>query len=152
LAISSLLGFQGSRFFPLHEGSGIAELRAQHAKVADDDKIMIGMLEDDPDRAGGDAYGAIGALVLIDDIGAGGDAADCPFRADFFTFPALRTNVWPVLPGVRELGLDPEGRLLGVDFAKMLNRADLETEAASRALVSIDFDSHNDLLSQPSGP
>jgi hypothetical protein len=151
LAISSLLGFQGSRFFPLHEGSGVAEFRAQHAKIADDDEIMIGMLKNDPDRAGGNTLAAVGAFVLVYNISAGSDVADRSFRADFLTFPALRANIGPVFPGVGEFGLNPEGRLLGVDFAEMLDRADLETEAASRAFVPVDFDPHDHLLSPPSG-
>jgi hypothetical protein len=152
LAISSLLGFQGSRFFPLHDGSGVAEFRAQHAKIADDDEIMIGMLKNNPDRAGGNTLAAVGAFFLVHDISPRSDAADRSFRADFLTFPALRANIRPELSWIWELGFDPQGRLLGIDFAEMLDGADLETEAASRALVPVDFDPHDHLLSPPSGP
>jgi hypothetical protein len=152
LAISSFLGFLGSRSFPLHQGSGIAEFRAQHAKIADDDEIMIGMPENDPDRTCGNALAAICALVFINDVGPGSDAAYRPFRADLLAFPALRANEGPVLAGVREFRFDTESRFLGVDFAEMLDGANLETEAAARALVPVDFNPHDRLLSLPSGP
>jgi hypothetical protein len=103
---------------------------------------MVRMLENNSHRTGGNAYSAIGAFILINNVGAGSHAADSILRTDLGAFAALRANKGTVLSRVRELRFYSKGRLFWVDFLKMFDGADLETKAASRAFVPVDFDPH----------
>lgn len=150
--MSNSLGLKRSALFPLHDGPRIAELGAQHAEITDDNEIMVRMLENDTHGTGGDADAAVGAFVLIDNIGTRIRAADGTLGTDLGAFSTLRAYKGSKLARIGKLSLDAEGRLLRVDFMKMLDRADLETKAAARAFVPVDFNPHVSLLKSSSVP
>jgi hypothetical protein len=141
--ISDLSGFQGRLFFPPDNSSSVTEFSAHHAKIADDDEIMIWVLKNDSHRAGGNALAAIRTLDLVHNIGTGICAADGSLRTDLGAFTALRADIRTVFPRVWKFGFDTKGGLLRVDLTEMLDAADLEAKSATCAFVPVDFYSHD---------
>jgi len=142
-AISGLLSFQAFVWFPLDNCAGVAELGTHQAKIADDNKVMIRMLENDSHRASGNTFTAIRAPDFVNDVGAGISPADGSLRTDLGALAALGADIRTVLPRVWKFDFDTKRGFGRVNFVEMLDGADLKAKAAACAFIPVDFNSQD---------
>ena len=99
------------------------------------------MLEYHAGLADRDTVAAIGAFFFEHDIGAVIATVDGVLGANLHALAALRADLGLVHPRLREMRLDSQGGLFGIDLIEMADSANLHAQAAAAALARRDLDS-----------
>ena len=95
----------------------------------------VTVLEYDTGFADRDTFAAIGAFFCEHDIGAVIATVDSALGANLHALAALHADPGLVDARLRELCLDFQSGLCGINFMKMADGANLHTQAASAALA-----------------
>ena len=114
---------------------GVTQIRAFETVVADNDVVQIAMLEYHAGFADRDTFAAIRAFLYKHNVGTVTATVDGALGANLHTLAALRADPGLVYPRLREMCLDSQAGLFGIDFMKMADRANLHAQAASAALT-----------------
>jgi hypothetical protein len=121
--------------------AGVTQFDAFETVVANQDVPDVAMLEYHAGFADRDTFAAIGAFFRNNDIGTVIATVDGLLGANFNTLAALRADPGPVCPRLREVCLDFQSDLFGINFIMMADSANLQTQAASAALARYYFNS-----------
>ncbi len=104
---------------------GVTQLGASEAIVANNDMRYVAMLENHAGFAGRDTFPAISAFFFQHYVGAVVATIDSILRANLHAFAALRADPGFVYPRLREMGLDFQAGLFGINFIIMADSANL---------------------------
>ena len=105
--------------------------------------VKARVLENNSHRTGRDTLTAVCTFFPIDDVCPNLILVNCIFRADLGALAALGADKRPVFARVREFRFDPQGRLLWIYLAEVLDRTYLQAKAAASASVSVYFYPHS---------
>jgi hypothetical protein len=125
-----------------HQRGGIADLGTGKTQVTDDHMAQTRVLKDHTRFAVRDADSAIVAKFLIDDIGACPVQLDCLLRAGLGALPTLYAKTGMIFTGRRKRGFNLQGSFLWIDFSIMLDGADLQAEATTRTIITVNLNPH----------
>jgi hypothetical protein len=99
--------------------------------------LQIPMLKNHLGFADWNTLAAIGAFFLYNDIGTVVATVYSVLRAGLGAFAALNTNFGFICTRFREMSLDAQRRLSGVDILKILDGADLHAETATCTILRL---------------